>query len=378
MKELERQGWTTGCLGDLLPIKYGKSLPARHRDATGSVPVYGSSGPIGVHAAPLTRGPALIVGRKGTVGAVYLSPGPCWPIDTVYFAEGIRGQNLSYFKYLLDSLNLQRLDKSTAVPGLSRDDYSALEVTIAPAEVQERIVAEIEKQFSRLDQAVVNLRRAKANLKRYMQTCLQSAFELAQARGAGPTSTIDDVVDEIVDCPHSTPSWTPDGLICVRTTDFLPGRLDLSAPRYVSRETFNQRNARLTPHAGDVLYSREGGILGVACEIPAGVDLCLGQRMVLLRAGKQVAPRFMMHWLNSPQTLSRVRALIGGSASPHLNVRDIRSFPVPLPPLQEQLLIAAEIDRCLSILCELEVEINATMTRTNSLRRAVLDRSFSA
>ncbi len=50
-------------------------------------------------------------------------------------------------------------------------------VPIAPLEQQKRIVAEIEKQFSRLDEAVTNLKRVKANLKRYKAAVLKAAVE---------------------------------------------------------------------------------------------------------------------------------------------------------------------------------------------------------
>jgi type I restriction enzyme S subunit len=47
----------------------------------------------------------------------------------------------------------------------------------APPPEQERIVAELEKQFSRLDEAVANLKRVKANLKRYKAAVLKAAVE---------------------------------------------------------------------------------------------------------------------------------------------------------------------------------------------------------
>ena len=44
-------------------------------------------------------------------------------------------------------------------------------------EQQAEIVAEIEKQFSRLDEAVANLQHVKANLKRYKASVLKAAVE---------------------------------------------------------------------------------------------------------------------------------------------------------------------------------------------------------
>jgi len=170
-------GWTVSTLGATLPLTYGKALKKVSRDETGKVPVYGSSGQIGVHSDALTKKPALIVGRKGSVGEVYRSPVPCWPIDTVYFVEERDDSDLKYFEQLLKALKLSKLDKSTAVPGLSRDDYNAVEVAVAPLHQQKRIVEEIEKQFSRLDEAITNLKRVKANLKRYKAAVLKAAVE---------------------------------------------------------------------------------------------------------------------------------------------------------------------------------------------------------
>jgi len=51
------------------------------------------------------------------------------------------------------------------------------EIPLPDLDEQRRIVAEIEKQFSRLDEAVANLKRVKANLKRYKAAVLKAGVE---------------------------------------------------------------------------------------------------------------------------------------------------------------------------------------------------------
>jgi type I restriction enzyme, S subunit len=170
-------GWETTTLGEVLPILYGKGLTKAKRDEDGPYTVYGSSGKVGNHSKAITEKSALIIGRKGSVGEVYYSHFPCWPIDTTYYVEKNEYLNLRFFGYLLKGLMLSKLDKSTAIPGLSRDDYNNVQVAIAPLNEQSLIVAEIEKQFSRLDEAVGNLKRVKANLKRYKASVLKAAVE---------------------------------------------------------------------------------------------------------------------------------------------------------------------------------------------------------
>src|SRR5579864_2175207 len=81
------QGWVWARAGDVLPIEYGKGLPERIRNSTGTVPVYGSAGIVGTHISSMVDEPCLIIARKGSVGSVFEETRPCWPIDTVYFAR---------------------------------------------------------------------------------------------------------------------------------------------------------------------------------------------------------------------------------------------------------------------------------------------------
>ncbi|MGH6899074.1 MAG: restriction endonuclease subunit S [Geminicoccaceae bacterium] len=177
------KGWARAKLGSILPLQYGKGLTAKHRKTIGDVPVYGSSGIVGTHDEALTSGPVIIVGRKGSVGSVFLSKEACWPIDTVYFSEPSRSLDPAFFSHLLSHLNLSRLDRSTAVPGLIREDYDVLEVAIPPSPEQQRIVAKIDELFSELDAGVASLKRARALLKRYRQAVLKAAVTGELTRG---------------------------------------------------------------------------------------------------------------------------------------------------------------------------------------------------
>jgi type I restriction enzyme, S subunit len=142
--------------------------------------------------------------------------------------------------------------------------------------------------------------------------------------------------ENIVDCLHTTPKWTDDGEICIRTNQLRPRFLDLSEPRYVSPEAYLERIERLEPRACDILYGREGGILGVACRVPKGIRLCLGQRLMLIRAGDENRPDYLEIVLNSPFITDIARARTTGGAAPRVNMSTVRAYPIPLPPLAEQ------------------------------------------
>jgi len=153
--------------------------------------------------------------------------------------------------------------------------------------------------------------------------------------------------------------------------------LDLTEVRFVSPQTYAERIARLKPQPGDVVYSREGGILGIACIIPHGLKACLGQRMMLMRAVADVClPGFLTCMLNSPLIVGIVRDRTGGTASPHLNVGDIKAFPIPLPPISEQREIASRIERLFALAHCVDQRLQSATLRTERIAQSILARAF--
>jgi type I restriction enzyme S subunit len=87
-----------------------------------------------------------------------------------------------YVYYFVSSQSFRRdaAHQMTGAVGQKRVPQSFLEEASLPVpliEEQKQIVAEIEKQFSRLDEAVASLKRTKANLKRYKAAVLKAAVE---------------------------------------------------------------------------------------------------------------------------------------------------------------------------------------------------------
>lgn len=60
-----------------------------------------------------------------------------------------------------------------------------------------------------------------------------------------------------------------------------------------------------------------------------------------------------------------------------LSTGKVARLPIPVPPLAEQHRIVAEVDRRLSIVREVEAEVDANLKRAQALRRAVLARAFA-
>ena len=317
----------------------------------------------------------LLVAMYGSIGKLGITGIECCTNQAIAYAKELYGVTTKYMFYFMAMIKseLISMGKGGTQKNISQTVLNSLSVPVPPIDEQERIVARIEELFSKLDNGVETLQKTKQQLAVYRQAVLKDVFGGAIGYETG---IIQSVCSNIVDCPHSTPEWVSDGKICLRTTNFRRGYLDLSEKNYVSEETFDKRNARLVPQPGDVLYSREGAILGIACIIPKNLFVCLGQRMMLLRVNEKMLGRFLMHYLNSPKVTSFVAAKTGGSASPHVNVGDIKEFVVPIPPISKQQQMLEQIESRLSVCDSIERTVDIALQQAEAMRQSILKQAF--
>lgn len=185
--------WPMVRLSDVCEFRYGRALPAASRHA-GGIGVYGSNGQVGAHDASITSGPTIIVGRKGSVGEVHLSPEACWPIDTTYYVdETATNTDLRWLAYRLRGLGLTQMNKAAAVPGLSRDDAYRLQLLLPPIEEQRRI-ADI---LDRADAIRAMRREAVAHLDDLTNSIFLDMFvRLPRDAARWPVATVGDLLAE--------------------------------------------------------------------------------------------------------------------------------------------------------------------------------------
>jgi len=167
--------WDCAPLKERIELAYGRALHEEDRKQ-GPVDVYGSNGKVGKHSQSLVDAPGILVGRKGTVGAVHYAVQPFWPIDTVYFVRTLSNDNLRYVFHLLNYLPLQKLNAATGVPGLSRRDAYALRGAFPPPEEQDAIARILDAVDMSIEQTYESLKQAGLLKKALLQSFFN--FEL--------------------------------------------------------------------------------------------------------------------------------------------------------------------------------------------------------
>ena len=339
-------------------------------------------------------------------------------------------------KYLLHFVLQQSFRKEaarnmTGAVGLRRVPKSWLEqqrIPLPPIAAQRQIVAEIEKQFTRLDAGVAALRRVQANLKRYRAAVLKAACEgrlvpteaeLAKAEGrrfetgdellariladrrknwqgrgkykepAAPDTanlsalpegwvwgTAEQLTGLITDGEHITPRRTASGVYLLSARNVLDGRISLETVDYVPQEEYERIARRLTIEPGDILLSCSGSV-GRSTIVPEGLTFTLVRSVAVLKPMLAMG-RYLSLALRSPLLRSQITNKQTQTAQANIFQGKIKTLCFPLPSLGEQTRIVAEVERRLSVIEELEAAVTANLARASRLRQSILQRAFSA
>jgi type I restriction enzyme S subunit len=321
----------------------------------------------------------------------------------------------------------EELASGTTFLELSGANAKKIPIPIAPLDQQRRIVAEIEKQFSRLDEAVTNLKRVKANLKRYKAAVLKAAVEgrlvpteadLADPDGrsfetaaqllarllvarrirwngrsrykepVGPNlsedfalpvgwtiASLDQLTSKITSGSRDWSKFYGRGSsIFVLGQNVRPLVPDFSVRQLVDPPKDDPSCDRSRVERGDLLTTIVGANTGQVCIVesaPKNTYVC--QSVALIRPIDFAISPYLNYWLNSEEHGQRYfERCMYGQGRPHLSFEQLMATPVALPPIAEQLRIVAEVDRRLSLASEVDAQIDSDTGRANALRKSIL------
>jgi type I restriction enzyme S subunit len=444
-------GWSEIKLGELKPGR-GESLDPRRAPneifEIYSVPAFPSGEPenlkgadIGSSKQKVVPGAVLLCGINPRINRVWVVSEPHARkqiASTEWIAfKPTRGIAPKYLRYFLEQDKVRQFLAANAsgvggslmrVKGRTCSDFP---FPIAPAREQERIVAEIEKQLTRLDAAVAALKRVQANLKRYRASVLKAACEgrlvpteaelacrerrsyepastlleriLAERRARWEATTkskykeaeppdrlngaiqpegwIKSSIEQLADVGtgatplRSNQSYWDGGTIPWVTSGALNQRIVREPTELVTAKALKETNLTVYP-AGTLLVAMygEGKTRGKCAELE--IEAATNQAIAALEfAEESVCCRaFVRMFLE--KNYEDVRRQSSGGVQPNLNLSLIKRVVVPLPPIAEQARIVDEVEKRLSVVDEIESQVETNLARAIRLRQSVLRHAF--
>jgi type I restriction enzyme S subunit len=343
--------------------------------------------------------------------------------------------NPSFLYYFTLTLRLAEISQATTVPSIRKPDVGKIEIPLAPQNEQTRIVAEIEKQFTRLDAAVAALKRVQASLKRYRASVLKAACEgrlvpteaeLARREGRsyepadktiarlaaslGTRKVRRDVPQTVEPSPVAERTCVPPGWAFLSVAGLLrigalldvkdgnhgtnhPKRQDFSTDGlpFITAEQVNNfqidylnapklRGAPLEKlrvglaQPEDVILTHKGTVGRVAvCNRPC----MLSPQTTYYRTSHDIIyPKYLSIYQASPVFFAQLAEVKSQTTRDYVPISDQYKLFVLVPPRDEQERIALEAERRISVLNEVNVQVESNLQRAERLRQAILKAAF--
>ncbi|MCG8095159.1 MAG: restriction endonuclease subunit S [Candidatus Thiodiazotropha endolucinida] len=375
-------GWFETTLGEIIELKYGKSLPAKVRSGEGCK-VYGSNGVVGKHSEPLVLGPGIIIGRKGSFGEVHLSDTPFFPIDTTYFVDQLWEQPIKYWYYQLKNLPLTQLNRSSAIPGLNREDAYAQGIALPPLAEQKQIAAKLDELLAQVDTLKTRLDAIPAILKRFRQSVLAAAVSGRLTEEWRGSKELDGWVDgKLGDFVHkpsygtSSKSQKEGDVPVLRMGNLQSGRLDWTDLVYTSDQSDIEKYKL---YDGDVLFNRTNSpeLVGKTSIYRGEMEAIYAGYLIRLQCKDKLNPEFLNYHLNSlgaKQYCYSVKS--DGVSQSNINAQKLIAYPLSKPPVKEQTEIVRHIEHLFTFADQIEQRVKDAQSCINHITQSILAKAF--
>ena len=393
MSHLGKSSGTVGPpvrLGDIAKARMGKTILSKELTEAG-VPVFSAgreNEPWGyIPTSDLLFGDeTIVIAARGNIGFPRVPRVTPFVSTQTTIAISLKdSRHVPYLRYQLETVNWPGMTSQTTIPMVTVRQVEGIEVSLPPVPEQRRIVAGIEKQFTRLEVGVTALRRVQANLKRYRAAVLKAACEgrLVPTDAGWKQTILGEVLIGIeagrsYRCQEHPPQSGEIGVVKVSavtwgTYDELESKTCLDASRM---------EERFFVRPDDFLFSRANTIeLIGACVIAKKITLrvMLSDKILRFRFSSAANPSWILYWLRSRFGRSEIERLATGNQNSMRNIGQerIRQIIIKLPSIAEQMRIVAEVERRLSVVGELESVATANLQRATRLRQSILQKAFT-
>lgn len=339
----------------------------------GNTPVYGSSGVAFKTCGESKQAPAVLLGRKGTIGSPSYIDHPYWNVDTAFDVKTDEEVlKLRYYFYLATCFDYARYQTNTTVPSMTQTDYEDMIIPLPSVIEQQAIAGYLDAKTVEIDALVADCERAVDLLREYRKAVISEAV----TKGLNPdVPTKDSGIEWIGKIPVS---WAIVPFKAIGTVAAnLQHPSDYPDVPQVSPDRIEKDSGRLLPcvsvaeagvesdnhlfHAGDILYSKVRPALNKVTVAPFD-GMCSADMYPIVTAQNR---NWLVCYMLSNAFMEQVIVSTARVKMPKINKEELGTFKVVLSDADAQIKIAAYLD---AKTAEINSLIDAKQSMVDKLR----------
>jgi type I restriction enzyme S subunit len=280
-----------------------------------------------------------------------------------------------FHRYLIEHVldDLRRRAHGTGMVHVTRKVFDETSVLLPPSREQERIVAAIEEHFSRIEAAEAALGSSRSRLGVFTEAVHRSLM-------SGEPVSLGELLAEPLVNGRSVPTADV-GFPVLRLSALKDGLIDVTE-RKVGAWTKNDAE-RFLVKTDDFFISRGNGSLALVGRgglVEAeGEEVAFPDTMIRARVDStRIDRRFLRLVWNSALTRRQIETTARTTAGIYkVNQQDLSSVVLPVPPIDVQREVVAQMEQQLSLADALRTAIDHAVVRSGHVRRSILSEAFS-
>lgn len=243
--------------------------------------------------------------------------------------------SLEFLYWFLRGKNSELNSKGTGstFKAISKKTLEEVRVPLIDLEKQQKMAQALEKTYSVIQMRTKQLKELDDLIKaRFVE---MFGEDIKQSN-----MTIADIAEEttVGIANSATHAYSKSGVVMLRNQNIRVNYLDDRDLIYIKQD-FAEKYKNKALHEGDILVTRTGANVGMACIVPKKYEGCQTFTTLILRLRKDISisPIFVCHYINSPLGKSFVDENKIGGGQPNFGAKQLSIMPIVVPSEEKQI-----------------------------------------
>jgi type I restriction enzyme, S subunit len=170
-------------------------------------------------------------------------------------------------------------------------------------------------------------------------------------------------------------TFRDNGIPVLRISNIQKDKIDLNKIVYINTSDYQEDLSKYIVGKHDLLIAMSGATTGKIGFNQTNTIFYLNQRVGKFKPKKDLFISYLYYYLSTK--VEESLKISAGSAQPNLSTQQIKSFKIPIPPLNEQKRIVAKLDKCFEAIHIARANVEKNLQNAKDLFQSQLNQIFS-
>ena len=336
-------GWKDCTFDQFIKLNRGFDLP-NEKIIDGVYPVVASTSIKAFHKVAKVKGPGVVTGRSGSLGAVQYIQGDYWPLNTALYVKDFKGNYPQFVYYFLQCMRLDNFNSGAGVPTLNQNHLHKLSIRIPNVSFQQKIASILSAyddliennkcRIAILEKMAEEIYREWFVRMRFLSFAKATEDKTARKRNRGlpdgwQIERLDVFCKRVTDGTHDTPKPKGDGFPLVTGKNLIGGRIDFTDTYKISEEDHINISKRSGLSPWDILFSNIG-TLGSMALVTKNISYSV-KNIIIFKSKCPAHALYLYYTLRQKNHIDLMQAISSGASQQFISLGVARGYQIINP-----------------------------------------------